>query len=115
MVSDKVSPVGLSITRRVQDLAEKIARSTTALSFALAFSKTTCRCAMPSRPGSQSLEWIVHSACAVAATATRSRAALRFTTVFGQQSLKRRVVSQRVTNRIYFQNLHGHPPWQAHQ
>src|SRR5439155_332654 len=118
MVSDKVSPFGLSITRRVQDLAEKIARSTTALSFALAFSKTTCRCAMPSRPGSESLERIVQSACAVAATARRSSAALRFATVFGQQSLKIRIVSQRVPNRIYFQTRHcdsTRPPQQSVQ
>ena len=62
---------------------------------------------IPSRAGSESVERIDQSACAVAATARRSSAALRFATVFSQQSLKIRIVSQRVPNRIYFQTLHG--------
>src|SRR5260370_27902117 len=79
----------------------------TARSPALAFSKSTCRCRMPACPGSEFAERIDHSACAVAATARKRSAALSLPTVFVQQSLKLRIVSQRVPNRIYFQTLHG--------
>src|SRR6266567_5931602 len=70
---------------------------------------------MPVRPGSESAERIAQSACAVAATARKRSAALRFATVFVEQRLKTRIVSQRVPNRIYFQTLHGDSTRSAQQ
>src|SRR6266498_4259145 len=93
--------------RSVQDLAAKIARSTTALPPAVAFSMTARRCTTPAPPGSKSVDRIAQSAWAVAAAARRRTAALSFATVFGQQRLKLRIVSQRIPNWIYFQTLNG--------
>src|SRR6266699_1815310 len=70
---------------------------------------------MPVRPGSESAERIAQSACAVAATARKRSAALRFATVFVEQRLKTRIVSQRVPNRIYFQTLHDDTARSAQQ
>jgi hypothetical protein len=39
--------------------------------------------------------------------------ALYFATVFGQQILEARIVSQWVPNRVYLQTLHGHRAWPA--
>src|SRR5207244_7611581 len=69
-------------------------------------SKLTFRCITPSRPGSECAERIVQSACAVTATARKRSAALTLATVFVQQRLKLRIVSQRVPNWICFQALH---------
>src|SRR6266699_629147 len=70
---------------------------------------------MPVRPGSESAERIAQSACAVAATARKRSAALRFATVFVEQRLKTRIVSQRIPNRIYLQTLHGDTARSAQQ
>src|SRR6266566_6369635 len=101
--------------RSVQDLAAKIARSTMALLPAVVFSKTACRCTTPAPPGSKPVDRIAQSAWAVAAAARRRTAALSFATVFVQQSLKTRIVSQRVPNWIYFQTLHGDSARSAQQ
>src|SRR5262249_35924048 len=93
----------------------KIARSTTACPPVALFSMTTCRWITLVVPGSDFFERIVQSACAVAATARRSRAALRFATVFGQQGLKIRIVSQRIPNRTYLQNLDADRAWPVQQ
>src|SRR6266480_4388826 len=93
--------------RSVQDLAGKIARSTTALLPAAAFSNTACRCTTPAPPGSKSVDRIAQSAWAVAAATRRRTAALSFATVFVQQGLKTRIVSQRELNCSYFQTLHS--------
>src|SRR6266480_6446029 len=42
-----------------------------------AFSRTTCLCTRPSRPGSDALERIVQSACAVAASARKKKTRLK--------------------------------------
>ena len=39
--------------------------------------------------------------------------ALYSATVFGQQILEARIVSQWVPNRVYLQTLHGHATWPA--
>src|SRR5712691_6490702 len=70
---------------------------------------------MSACPGSEFSERIDHSACAAAATARKRSAALSLATVFVQQSLKLRIVSQRVPNRIYFQTLHGYSARSAQQ
>src|ERR1700730_5575481 len=65
------------MTRSVQDFVEKIARSTVMRSLPTGFSRTTCLCARPSRPGSDAVERIVQSACAVAARARKKKAHLK--------------------------------------
>src|SRR6266536_5320751 len=70
---------------------------------------------MQACPGSEFSERIDHSACAAAATARKRSAALSLATVFVQQSLKLRIVSQRIPNRIYFQTLHCDRAWSAQQ
>src|SRR5207248_8542320 len=70
---------------------------------------------MPAPPASESAERIVQFPCAVVATARKRTATLSFGTVFVQQSLKPRIVSQRVPNRIYFQTLHGDTARSAQQ
>src|SRR4029077_15573780 len=95
------------------------------------FSRTTCLCTRPSRPGSDAVERIVQSACAVAARPRKKKAHLKrmshmsqtyqtlfaelripsrlgLITVFLQQRLKTPIAPQRIPNRIYFQNLDRH-------
>src|SRR5439155_15185703 len=103
------------MARSVQDLAAKIARSTTALPSPVAFSKTACRCTTPPPPGSKAFDRIAQSAWAVAAATRRRTTTLSFATVFVQQSLKTRIVSQRVPNWTYFQTLHGDSARSAQQ
>src|SRR5437016_13966467 len=67
-----------------------------------------CRCSIPAQPGSDATERTFQSACAAAATAKKRTRVLSFSTVFVEQRLKTRIVSQRVPNRIYLQTLHGH-------
>src|SRR4029450_7913116 len=123
--------------RNVQDFVEKIARSTATRPLPAAFSRTTCLCTTPSRPGSDALERIVQSACAVAATARKKRAHLKRMshmgacarccsqnckscpqlgfTVFVEQRLKARIAARQIPNRIYLQTLHGDSAWPAQQ
>src|SRR5207253_10840726 len=70
---------------------------------------------MPAHPASESAERIVQFPCAVVATARKRTATLSFGTVFVQKTLKTRIVSQRVPNRIYFQTLHGDTARSAQQ
>src|ERR1700730_10852558 len=111
------------MTRSVQDFVEKIARSTVMRSLPTGFSRTTCLCARPSRPGSDAVERIVQSACAVAARARKKNAYLKrmsrmghiswmlvancdycpqlcFIRICLQQLLKTRIAPQRIPDGI---------------
>src|SRR6266480_5274446 len=63
--------------RNVQDFVEKIAKSTAMRSVRAPFSRTTCLCTTPAVPGSEALETIVQSACAVAARTRKKNALLK--------------------------------------
>src|SRR5207248_11492920 len=59
------------------DFVEKIARSAATRSLLALFSRTTCLCTRPLRPGSDSFETIAQSACAVAVRTRQKNAFLR--------------------------------------
>src|ERR1700688_4557345 len=89
--------------RNVASFVEKIASSTVARSPVSEFSRRTCRCCSPELDASLCAETIVQPASADPAARKKMIAALSFRTVLIDQSLEARIFSQRVPDRIEFQ------------
>src|SRR5437588_5028321 len=102
--------------RRVNDFAKKSVSSSDARSPVVESCRATYRCSSPdAEEDSVCAEITFHSARETVATRVKRIATLSLRTVLVEQSLKARICSQRVPNRIYFQTLHGDSARSAQQ
>src|SRR4029077_16196707 len=108
IASDKIAPSALSITRSLNDLVEKSARSTIARLSVSDSARSMCRCTTrPSREFSSREFFSIHCAGANVASARKRNAALSLRTVLVEQSLEARIAAQRVPHRTEFEKWHG--------